>query len=93
MAFFLFNEHNAKALLMMRKGDVMTIITNFYYLFSPGCEKVIFLFFLKLLSLSIKVILPKLCSYIEFHAHLACDTFEAVRSDPLGRAQQPYAWT
>lgn len=29
MAFFLFNEQNAKALLMMRKGDVMTIITNF----------------------------------------------------------------
>lgn len=47
MAFFLFNEHNAKALLMMRKGDVMTIITIFYYLFSPGCEKVIFLFFSK----------------------------------------------
>lgn len=45
MTFFLFNEHNAKALLMMRKGDVVTIITNFYYLFSPGCEKVIFLFF------------------------------------------------
>lgn len=47
---------------------------------------------LPFLSLSSQVELPMLCSQIEFHAHLAQDTFGTDRSDPPGAAQQPYAW-